>query len=164
VDVAEQEKALMQNITNSALKLAYCSYYRMLRIYQNHYPSSGGFLKEDLYSFITGFTILHFHFLFELADETVQFMLSGGILQHSFEMDDYSMNKDVFEDAKHFLCSNGKSKVLTMDDLSYGFTLWMISCMVTLIVFLLELTTFYLRFEPFSYYFKCLVNLLYSEN
>ncbi|CAG9806528.1 unnamed protein product [Chironomus riparius] len=160
MNIADQEIEIMHNISNSALKFAHCSYEKMLQCYQNHFPESGGFLKEHLYSFITGFMLYHFHFLFELTDETVQALLTGGILQHSFEMEDFKANHEVHSMAMNIRSMTEKSKVMTMDDLSYGFTLWMFSCLITFIVFLVEMTTFYLGFGPFIYYFKCFVNLV----
>ena len=148
--VSEQDKALMHNITDSTLKIAYCSYYKILRIYQNHFPSSGGFLKEDLYSFITGFMLFHFHFLYELTDETVQALITGGVIQHSFEMEEFSMNHEVYAASMNINFLKQKPKVLTVDDLSYGFTLWLLSLMTTLIVFLLELTIFHLGMRGYK--------------
>ncbi|CAG9806530.1 unnamed protein product [Chironomus riparius] len=126
------------------------SYQKILRLYQNHFPTSGGFLKEDLYSFISGFMMFHFHFLFELTDVTVQALITGGIIQHSFAMEEFSMNHAIYAESITVLNTKQKPKVLTVDDLSYGFTLWLVALMITLIVFLLELTAFHLGMRSYK--------------
>lgn len=131
-------------------KSAYCFYDEYLRVYDKHFPCSGGFLGEMLYSSLGGVVFPQYNFLYELADETIQLLLSNGILKHSLHMTHYEVEVKMYQiSLKHKFINNEKSRVLKIDDLSYGFILWMFAIIISSIVFLTELSTFYLKMNPF---------------
>lgn len=121
------------------------------------FPKSYVILQEDLLTQLSGYFMEKNNYLFELTDEIIQDLITGGIIQHSIDM--YSHRDLSMFKIKHHLDYIDESMILTMDDFSYGFTLWIITCLVCVFVFLLELTTFYIKMDPF-YHIKNLISLL----
>jgi len=120
------------------------------------FPKSFVVLKEDLYSYMTGYVTERNHFLYELADETIQKLVTGGVLEHGFNIFNYAdiLAYKVF----HHLDYVKESNVLTLEDFSYGFTLWIIACLICILAFLMELTTFYIKMDPF-YHIKNFIGI-----
>lgn len=121
------------------------------------FPNSFVVLKEDLYSYMTGYVIERNHFLYELADETIQKLVTGGVLEHGFNI--YYYADQLAYKVFHNLDYIKESNVLTLEDFSYGFTLWIIACLICILFFLLELTTFYIKMDPF-YHIKNFIGIL----
>lgn len=79
------------------------------------------------------------NFLYGLADETLQKLLSNGIIRHSIKLSEYNTNLKAFE-TKEVQSSNHFS----LNDLSYGFNLWIFAFLISYIAFMVELSWFYL--------------------
>ncbi|CAG9806529.1 unnamed protein product [Chironomus riparius] len=127
-------------------KTSFCFYDDYLKTYDRHFPCSGGFLNEQLYSSLGGIILPQFNFLYELVDETLQLLLAAGIFQHSFEMLQFEVHLKLFSISMPLKLVD--VEILTLDGLSYGFTLWMFACIISGIAFMLELTGFYLKLHP----------------
>jgi hypothetical protein len=107
---------------------------------------------------LTGYLLHKNNFLYALADETVQQLLAGGILQYEIEM-------SFVEYLSSFVNYEGpyeEQQPTTYEDLSYGFTLSMFSCLICCIVFLLELIAHYIKMNPI-YHFRNLVRALFAH-
>lgn len=97
----------------------------------------------------------HHNFLIELADETVQGLITGGIMQYSIkntEIRDNSELRLMREKLNHLFPE--KLSILSMEDLSYGFVLWIYACMISTAAFLFELTWENYSAESFDYCFE----------
>ena len=94
------------------------------------------------------------NFLYELTDEVIQDLVTGGILQYSINM--YYYRDLLIFKIIHNLDYIDESRIMTFGDFSYGFTLWIISCLICVLVFLMEQTTFYIKMDPF-YHIKDLI-------
>jgi hypothetical protein len=78
-------------------------------------------------------------FIYEILNEILQKTIPFGIPQ-------YLMNFHYLTLFKHYEVSSDKNpKVLTIDDLSFGFVLWLGACGISLIGFLYEWLKFKLR-------------------
>lgn len=138
-------------------KVAFLSTFSSNQRQLKTFPKSYVLLKENLYSYMTGYAIERNHFLYELVDEIVQRLVTGGVLEYSIQ---YYLYADLLSfNVYHHLDYLEESKVLTVKDLSYGFTLWIAACFLSYLVFLLELTTFYIKMNPI-YHFKNFIGLL----
>ena len=75
-----------------------------------------------------------------MADETLQRLLSNGIMRHSFEIHEYFIKLKAY---KILVISTHDH--FSMSDLAYGFNLWIASLILSFIVFMVELSWFYLH-------------------
>jgi hypothetical protein len=121
------------------------------------FPNAFIELQETLYSYMTGYIMYRNHFLYELTDEVIQDLVTGGVLEHGIHI--YNQADKMQHNTYHNFDYVNESKVLTLEDFSYGFTLWIIACLICMIVFLMELTTFYIRVDPF-YHIKNVIGVL----
>ena len=81
------------------------------------------------------------NFLYQLADETLQILLSNGIIMHSMALSEYSVRLEIFRMKKVKLMLNRFS----LNDLLYGFNLWIGTLLISFIVFMAELSWFHLN-------------------
>ena len=138
-------------------KSAFLSTRGLIQRLLDCYPKSYVPLKEDLYSYRTGYTTERNHFLHELADEIIQKLVTGGIIEYSIKY--YIFADQLTFKVYHRLDFFNESKVLTMNDFSYGFTLWIVACLICIVVFLLEFTTFHIKIDP-VYHLKNFIGLV----
>lgn len=73
------------------------------------------------------------HYLNSLIIELLQYLSAGGILQQSVNYHSWMLFKKVFFEPPQ------EPQVLTVDDLSFGFILWLASCGISFIPFIFEL-------------------------
>lgn len=95
------------------------------------------FLTEKL-TFLKGIGTNHNNHAFWLIEDTMQILISAGIPQW--------YRKFIFEvlfwDVRH---EEKEPKKFGFDDLAFGFVIWGVACLVTIVVFMMELIWFYLR-------------------
>lgn len=130
-------------------------------MFDSNFPGSGGFLPQHLYTSTAGFMLNRYNFLIELTEKTVQQLVTGGILQHDYEIGDFYAGMKFYSAAMEDGLLLQKSTILTLDDLSYGFVLWMFACMISCVTFLSELALFYFKFSAFSYCFSLLAEFIF---
>lgn len=128
------------------MKLAICHTHLYLRFYKTFSPSSH-VLEEDLYSHVTGIWTTPNNHLYELASDVSQNLISGGIMQHFIDLSFYVFCKRI----SAIQIMEDSSLVIVLDDLSYGFILWIIACLISYVGFMFELTTFYLKIQPIEF-------------
>lgn len=145
-----------QNYENA--KFALCELLHSFKIYLDLYPKTFVILKQNLYTFMTGYITTQNHFLYELMNQISQELVTGGILQHAIEMS-YSEDFMKYKFYSNFYLIDNAT-ILTFSDFAYGFTLWIFACIICYVVFLLELTTFYLKLNP-VYHLKNFVGLYF---
>jgi hypothetical protein len=114
-------------------------------------------LKEDLYTYVNGFAIMNNNFIYHLTNNVLKHLVSAGIPEFLFN---YMISSTInTHKIRHNLNPTAETAVISFNDLSYGFTLWILACLFCYVAFLLELTTFYLKMDP-VYHFKNLIGLL----
>lgn len=88
-------------------------------------------LKETLFSDNVGLVMPPNQYLYWLIEETLQKIIPTGIPQHikNFHLEVCYPPKDVEEVGP---------QVLTIDDLNYGFVIWIVAIFITLIAFFFE--------------------------
>lgn len=138
-------------------RIAFCDHWISLSKYKNiHGNSKFDFLSENLYTHVTGFVMMRNNFLYDLATDTMNGLISGGIIQHYFD------NFEFFAENFFKIALSPKQEehdTMKFSDLSYGFTLWILACLICYVVFLLELTSFYIKMDPI-YHFRNFIGLL----
>jgi hypothetical protein len=91
----------------------------------------GILLKENLFTSTSGFITRRNSFLFHSVNEALQELISGGIPQHIYKFYMEKFYPEIEEEAK-------EPQKLTIDDLRYGFTIWLASFPITVLAFFLE--------------------------
>lgn len=90
-------------------------------------------LEEVLYSTSLGFGVPKNCFLFHIIDKVVQDLISTGIMSNIYNQ---------YMDYRYFAPPQKEPKVLTVDDLEFGFVLWLIAALVSFVMFLSEFFLF----------------------
>lgn len=116
-------------IENFSAKLAFF-------MYQN--PEFKGIqLKETFFSSTAGISIERNSFLYNAINDALQWLITGGIAQFifNFYIEDYFPEKPK---------PPKEPKILAIDDLSYGFIIWLIASLITIFIFLVEIFVKYI--------------------
>lgn len=98
---------------------------------------SGIKLNEKLITNSVSFVISRNNFIFELAELVIERLIQAGITKHLFE---YQCFLEKATRVDEITIKN--PEVLTINDLSFGFFIWLSACGVTLTVFLCEILFF----------------------
>jgi hypothetical protein len=95
-------------------------------------------LKERLLATPAGFMFLKNHFMFHLIDENISKLVSSGIIDHLFEQIKGNCSTPFIED-------EWEPYVFVLNDLLFGFYIWLVACGFCLTVMTLELSWFYTK-------------------
>jgi hypothetical protein len=96
---------------------------------------SKGFLifKQKLMSAPIVMSVNSQNVLFEIVDETVQWLITSGIIEWAKKVDWRKMIENSEQDEEEL-----RPKVLDFDSLSHGFVIWLIPCGISSLIFLIE--------------------------
>lgn len=97
---------------------------------------SNRILNEILATVQIGLAVDKNHFLFDLIEDTLQKIIPFGLVNHFIDLHKwilYRQDKDV---------SESEPKVLAIQDLSFGFVVWLISCIFAIAGFIYEISKF----------------------
>lgn len=120
----DYEKLFKDQIKNESAKLAF---------FMNEKPNfKGTQLKEILFSNTAGISMRMSTFLFHLTEEVVGDLITAGIPQHLRKFYEEMLYPPVYEEL-------AEPQVLRIEDLRYGFTIWLISCGFAVAGFIYEL-------------------------
>lgn len=139
------EKNYRDLATNDSHKYALIMEEQTEQIYSYENNIFPLYLKERFLSVPVGIGLVKNHFLFHLLEEVVQGLTTGGITQHLWKFYrevDLSLPK---------VQPHGPS-VLSLDDLSFGFLIWLVACGVAFGAFFMEI--FYFWMVKFYYFMK----------
>lgn len=128
------------------MRYAYCTKEIRLNVINEFFPCSGGIMSKPLYSFVIGYFMSHHNFLIELFDETIQVLITSGIYEQFDRIYNFNLRRGVYSirrEISPLILDRGSS--FTIEDLSYGFVLWIFTFMISIIVFLSELSWFHLN-------------------
>jgi hypothetical protein len=98
---------------------------------KDFHETRGIFMREVLITFQNGYAFNRNNFMFQLADEVVRDLIPTGIIDQSYAY--HKWFQTMQEDPE-----TRESALLTMDDISFGFVIWLIACSVSLTVFISE--------------------------
>jgi hypothetical protein len=119
----------------------------------------GLLLKEVMHTLQEGIALSNNFFMFDLIDEVIESLQTTGTLQFMKNNHEYQRKVQiVFRMSKHknFAASQ---KQLTINDLEYGFVIWLIACAVSIGAFLMEILGF-AALKIINWIKRCLKNLL----
>ncbi|CAG9808659.1 unnamed protein product [Chironomus riparius] len=132
-NIYDFNQEFFQQRENYSARLAFYLPNDQLPILGSVCKCSPRILKQSLFTHQYGISTFRNHFLFELTDEIVQRFIPMGIIQHSYEFHTWVNFRNIVEDVE------STQKVLDVDDLAYGFYIWLGACGISIIGFLLEL-------------------------
>jgi hypothetical protein len=95
-------------------------------------------LKETFYTSQAGFAFLPNYFMFDLIDEVIERLLTTGTFQFLWKNYYHQLKVQVSFSSEELKNLDSSRNKLTIDDLEYGFVIWMISIAVAVGAFLLE--------------------------
>lgn len=72
------------------------------------------------------------HFLFEMTEEVIDRFIPMGIIQHSYEFHVWMHDRPGYPEKISNL------KILGLEDLSFGFNIWIVTCTISVFGFLCE--------------------------
>ena len=120
-------------IKNSSAKLAFFIPSFEWTVLFRMCNAVGHKLQQKFSSTVCGLGVLENNFIFHLMNDVIDRLLPSGIPQFVYDFHDWSVHKGAnYKFVK-------TPKVMRIDDLEFGFLLWIISCASTVIVFLLEI-------------------------
>lgn len=97
---------------------------------------SNRLLKDPVYCLNVKMGILKNIYLYWLVEDTILWLLQSGIPQHSTEFHNW-----ITLQQRYFTTYEKLPQILSINDLSFGFILWIITCGIASISFILELTS-----------------------
>lgn len=92
-------------------------------------------LPENIYTEMTSMVFPHFHKFFEIFDEKIQQLITGGFVGYLAEFWTKTDNKKKYAHLYFYL---SEPQVLTLKHLEAGFVIWLISICVAIFSFVLE--------------------------
>jgi hypothetical protein len=98
------------------------------------------FMNQKLYSEFNGLSIYKNNFISHTSYSTMERLIESGIPQYFHDF--------VFKFILDLRTSDGNSdaKAFTLEDLSFGFTIWLYACVISGGVFVAEVLVFYTKF------------------
>jgi hypothetical protein len=114
--------------------------YRLLNYGLKYEGQMAVFMKQKLYSEFNGLSIYKNNFISRTSYSTMERLIESGIPQYFHDF--------VFKFILDLRTSDGSSdaKAFTLDDLSFGFTIWLYACTISSGVFVAEILVFYTKF------------------
>ncbi|KAL7012208.1 hypothetical protein ACKWTF_014690 [Chironomus riparius] len=90
-------------------------------------------LRQALWTYQNGISMLKNHFLFAATEEVMQKFIPMGLIQHSYDLHNWICLRPIIEP------EDTEPIVLTMDELEFGFILWLTVCAVSILGFFCEI-------------------------
>jgi hypothetical protein len=107
-----------------------------LNLFWKHLYTPRDILKERLLAIPIGFSFRKNHYLYQIIDENVQHLVSGGIVDHLYKFHE----RDCLTPYEYV---EWEPYVFSLDDLLFGFFIWLAAYGVCLGVVALECALFY---------------------
>jgi hypothetical protein len=102
--------------------------YNTIKAYGNNMPK---LMPEKLEFDPFGICTYHDAFNFPLIDKTGKYLIQGGIMQHLY---DYFLNFEM----KPLIDDETGPNVFGLNELGFGFIIWLIACGISTVVFIAE--------------------------
>jgi hypothetical protein len=134
-------KIYREQISNDTAKVAFLNLKDELIQMKRILSFNGNILEERWISRPTGFAIHKNHVLFQLVEDILQHTIATGIPQRRKEYYEEMITK--FEPE----IEDDEPKVLTLDDLSFGFNIVLIALGVSCVVFAMEIIYYQLKIK-----------------
>lgn len=144
---------LFSQMTDSSLKAAIMTTENDMKFYKTGYTDVPATLKEVIS--LVGFSICvpKNNFFTVMNQKVMNALISGGIPQYLI---DFYTNFEL----RPMLIPRKDPKVFDIDDLMFGFIIWLVACLISITAFLIELIVFYVTNFIGLIWFK---NLLKSK-
>ena len=138
---------------NSSAKISFIYPESFINLLQYHLGKSLNWHQLKNVNFHVsqiGFYLSPYHFFLNILDKETQWLTSTGIMNHLVNL--------VYKDKRSFV-SVKEWKVLTMENLQFGFVIWLCSCAVTVVAFVAEVM-FWIVFSKVR---ACLIGYIRHE-
>jgi hypothetical protein len=90
-------------------------------------------LKNGFYALFLCLKYNRNYFLIKALDQTLIWLFNAGIIEHIYQIDKVkNFIVDSYEMERNL-------KIFSMDDLSFGFVVWLVSCAASCLAFLIEM-------------------------
>lgn len=119
-------------LRNDSIKYAIFMEEEIARILEFEANVRSSHLKERLLVVQLGIGTFLNHFLFQLLEEVMQGLITGGIAQRTWEF-----YKEIYLTLPSI--PPKAPKILTLEDLNFGFFIWLAACGISSLVFFCEI-------------------------
>jgi hypothetical protein len=107
---------------------------------EHFYHVSPHVLKDPVFSATIGFIMFKNHFTSNLISTVSGQLIDAGILQHSYAFANWMLWRPNYKKELSI-----EPQVLKINDLSFGFYIWLVACGVCVVGYLLEILKFKMR-------------------
>ncbi|KAG5666299.1 hypothetical protein PVAND_017850 [Polypedilum vanderplanki] len=90
-------------------------------------------IKDTIFTINVGISMEAYHYLYDVIESSLLWTLQSGIVQYFSEF--YTW----YEYKRYHIEESSVNKILSLNDLSYGFNIWLIVCAVAIVEFFFEL-------------------------
>lgn len=137
--LADLHSLYEKEIENPDAKLAFSMTRDEKEWLDNQFKRSGIILSERLCGVPMTIRTFSNHFMFQLMEETVQWMLNGGIFNALFRRHNFDNSENRVENEERRLNLMNELKILSLDDLSFGFYIWLVASGICCLMFVGEI-------------------------
>jgi hypothetical protein len=114
-------------------------------------------LEQGLFTIQNGFATYRNHFMFDLTEHLMQRFIPMGIAQHIFDFNHWLIFRQYIE------IESKEPQVLVMNDLGFGFVIWLIACGISTVGYFAEILKFKMRKPARTGIGLCLFLMLLHE-
>ncbi|KAG5683275.1 hypothetical protein PVAND_012565 [Polypedilum vanderplanki] len=140
----------IENYQNSLIKMTFVVDLKLQSELNELCDCKNLLLAQVYHTDLVSITLPKFHYLFDLTNEVMQRLRDAGIIQHSVDFHKWILHRQIFEDPEQ------EPQVLTFENLSFGFVLWLGACLISFIRFCYEMIRLKLR-----RYMRTIIGLIY---
>jgi hypothetical protein len=124
--------------TNASMRAAILTFQMDMLFYKAGYRNTPDTLKEVINLGGYSLCVQKNNFFSSLSHKVMNQLISGGIPQHLI---DYFTKFDM----RPLLQPIKEPKIFGIEDLMFGFIIWLVACGISITVFIIELTVFHVR-------------------
>ncbi|CAG9801202.1 unnamed protein product [Chironomus riparius] len=131
---ADYLNALLTQYENSSIKMALTVdefYLNYLDLKMKKRTHNWNKLKNVIYTSHDVFMFLGFTFYFRMFDKIINDLIPTGIMNHLIE--------NFYTRKLKFFPTEENPKILSLDDLAFGFNIWLCACLISVFEFLFEI-------------------------
>lgn len=113
----------------------------MKLLYESIGKMSGAELQEEFLTIQIGLALPNNHFMYELLEESIRLLMPSGVLRH---------DRDFYKSSVCYKTINEifikRPKILSINDLEFGFVIWLVACGFSITAFVIEVSYVYLKY------------------
>jgi hypothetical protein len=140
-DIEKNDEFFTEKMQNPRNKFAHYVPDFALLILENMYKKKFKMNQKHIFMALCGLASQPNHFTFDLMDEVIQYLFQAGITDQLTDYHKYVMRETIQQEEPR------RPQVFRLEDLSFGFVVWLVACGFCIAVFFSE--TYFLIKQKF---------------